>query len=70
MSLVILLMLLWDPSFQRRLLEACPPISAVEFNQLRQAAEQIQRNLQCVRKERPKYLPHDSVVAYFHVKFK
>lgn len=49
-----LLMLFWGPSSQRRLLEACLPISAVQFNQLRQAAEQIQRNLQCLRKERPK----------------
>lgn len=47
---MILLMLLWGPSFQRQILEACPPISAVELNQLRQAAEQIQRNLQCLRK--------------------
>lgn len=67
---MILLMLLWGPSFQRRILEACPPISALELNQLRQAAEQIQRNLQCLRKKRPKYLPHDSIVAYFHLKRK
>lgn len=54
---MILLMLLWGPSSQRRLLEACPPISAGDCNQLRQAAEQTQRNLQRLRKEWPKYLP-------------
>lgn len=47
-------MLVWGPSSQRRLLEARAAIPAAEFNQFRQAGEQIQRNSQGLGKERPK----------------